>query len=529
MCPDPPRQVEKPQRVEVDPQPAPDVAGPVTRQAEQIVLGSLMLDPSQAEKLPDGFTADSFRDHRHATIYKHLVEVVASGETVDPVVLAARMLDAGDLRRVGGVAYLHSCVAAVPTAASVNSHARIVMEAAAVRALGAAALHLGQAAEIENPDRRAQVVAEVAGRLATWGERPAAVSRRRVDIGPYLDGTFQPPQPAVGGTRDDNARLLYAGCWHTVVSLTGAGKSWFACWHAIAEMRRGNVVVYCHFEEHSPASTLARIRSLAPDLSDDDLRERFVWLDCSTGWTPAEFAAALPAGAGLVTLDGINAACSQHGWPVNEPSAIGSYRQLFVTPSVKTGAAVLSLGHPPKAKDRQGERHGFGSSAWLDEVDGVAFRLEKAKTDPIRRDHRGHSALFSVKDRNGVVEAGGSLNDDRDGGWYYLGAFTVDNSTGATNTTAYLTAPGKEASSATDDGPVLPEKLMAEMSLALQNYGAAVSQNAAEKLVKGHRAADKRAALEFLVNSGHMARAKDGQAFKYSHVRLFVTLKEESA
>ncbi len=55
----------------------------------------------------------------------------------------------------------------------------------------------------------------------------------------------------------------------------------------------------------------------------------------------------------LAVLDGINAACSQHGWKVADTEAIGSYRAMFVAPLVKAGAAVLSLGHPPKAKDRQ--------------------------------------------------------------------------------------------------------------------------------------------------------------------------------
>ncbi|WP_374539486.1 hypothetical protein [Micromonospora aurantiaca (nom. illeg.)] len=267
---------------------------------------------------------------------------------------------------------------------------------------------------------------------------------RRVDLTEYLDGTYTPPMPAVGGERDDCARLLYPERWHSCIALTGAGKSWFGLWHAVTEIRAGRVVAYAHFEEHSPAGTLDRLRSIAPELATEEIRERFVWLDCSAQWKPGEFAAALPDAPSLVILDGINAACSLQHMEVNDPKAVGAYRSHFVAPATKRGAAVLSLGHPPKARDRQGERHGFGSTAWLDEVDGVGLRLEKAKKTPIQRGRRGYSAVYSVKDRYGQVEAAGTLAEDREGGWYYLGAFWVDSSPERQNTVVNLSVPARD-------------------------------------------------------------------------------------
>jgi len=128
----------------------------------------------------------------------------------------------------------------------------------------------------------------------------------------------------------------------------------------------------------------------------------------------------------LAILDGINAACSQHGWNVNESAAIGHYRAMFVTPLVKGGAAVLSLGHPPKAKDRQNEMHSLGSTGWLDEVDGVGFRLIASKNPMIKGD-KGHSALHAVKDRYSQVKRWGNPDATREQVWYYMGAFIVDD------------------------------------------------------------------------------------------------------
>jgi hypothetical protein len=127
----------------------------------------------------------------------------------------------------------------------------------------------------------------------------------------------------------------------------------------------------------------------------------------------------------LVVLDGINAACSLHGWNPNETGGVGAYRLTFEKPATKRDAAVLSLGHPPKARDRQDERHGYGSTAWLDEVDGVGFRMEAAKV-PIRRGHRGGSRLYAVKDRDDQVKQHGHQVVNRDG-WSYLGQFVLDD------------------------------------------------------------------------------------------------------
>lgn len=276
--------------------------------------------------------------------------------------------------------------------------------------------------------------------VAEAAEEPGRV----VDLSPFLDGTFVAPQPSVGGERDDQKRLLYPSRWHTVVGLTAAGKSWLALWHAATVMRDGGIVAYLHFEETFPIGTLGRLRKL--DVGTDLIRKQFLWLDCTQRWQPGDLAVTLseletlPT---LVILDGINAACSMHGWPVDKPEAIGAYRAAFVSPATRAGAAVLSLGHPPKNRDRQGERHGFGSTAWLDEVDGVAFRLE-ASRNPIGRGRLGSSALYSVKDRYGEVEAHGEIDTRREAGWHYQGSFVVDDDRPSGTTAAYLRTPSRD-------------------------------------------------------------------------------------
>jgi hypothetical protein len=252
---------------------------------------------------------------------------------------------------------------------------------------------------------------------------------RWADLGPHLDGTVIRPQPDVGGERDDGTQLLYPKRWHTVIGLTGSGKTTFALWHIKAALDAGGHVIYLHFEETDPGGVLERLQGLGVD--QETITKQFHWANCDKKWHEGEMAyrltqlEQLPA---LAVLDGINAACSQHGWKVGDTEAIGSYRAMFVTPSVKAGAAVLSLGHPPKAKDRQNEMHGFGSTGWLDEVDGVGFRMIASKTAPMITGAKGFSALYVVKDRYSQVKRWGDLDTSKEQPWFYMGAFIVDDS-----------------------------------------------------------------------------------------------------
>jgi hypothetical protein len=291
-----------------------------------------------------------------------------------------------------------------------------------------------------------------------------ATYSRIVSIAEHLDGTYETLAPTLGAVRDDGQPLLYPGKWHTVIGGTGSGKSWLGLLHAAEEVRAGRTVAYAHFEETSPAGTADRIMSMS---NDPDWRgkliERFKWLDCADSWAPGEFAytlAQLDPQPSLVVLDGLNAACTRHGQDPAQVQAVGWYRAEFVTPATRNGAAVLSLGHPPKARDRQDERHGYGSTAWLDEVDGVGFRLRAHREHPIRRGTTGSAQLYSAKDRPGSVELLGRPHDVE--GWVYLGSLCVDNATDPSGgVRAHLSAPAAEV----DEGSPLDQLAQAIVAL----------------------------------------------------------------
>jgi hypothetical protein len=290
---------------------------------------------------------------------------------------------------------------------------------------------------------------------------------RIVDLESWLAEDYTPPQPSVGALREDGRTMLYPGRWHTVIGLTTAGKSWFALWHAKAVLEAGGVVCYVHFEEGDPGNTLDRLRQLG--VSREDIRNRFVWLSNERMWKPGEMAATLavlteqqrtPA---LLILDGLIAGASRQGWKVNDPESVQAYRAAYVKAATALGAAVMSLGHPVKDRTRQDEIHSFGSTAWLDEVDGCSFRM--VSTDkPIRKGHRGGSWVSVVKDRAGSVSAMCSLTEGKSEVWYSLGEFVMDDESlemdGDHVTTALLKAPGPDVGKGPDKIDLLGQQVI---------------------------------------------------------------------
>jgi hypothetical protein len=311
-------------------------------------------------------------------------------------------------------------------------------------------------AAFNTPGCACETLVEEAGKVS---EPLYASIPRAVNLGPFLDGTYEPPTPDAGGERDDGEQLLLSGCWHSMIGSTGSAKTWWAVWHCVSEMRRGRTVAYAHFEESRPTRMIARLRALG--CSDVLIRTRFVWLDCSRRWAGSEFAKSLPDDVALVLLDGINAACNHIGTSPDKPETVGVYRDQFVTPATRLGAAVLSLGHPPKARDRQSERHGFGSTAWLDEVDGLGFRMQPSG-NPIKRGRFGSSNVYVVKDRDGTRDEDSTPGPYDE--WSFVGSFVMDDTPGRRNTLAYMTAPkfdeAADALVAADALDVLGEKIV---------------------------------------------------------------------
>ncbi len=119
---------------------------PWSNEAEQAVLGAMLLDQDAALKAAELLDDTMFYREGHRLLYRAMTALTERGDVIDPVTLREELSKRGDLDRAGGMEYLGSLIDVVPTAANIEYHARIVRDKALLRRLIEAATGIAQEA-----------------------------------------------------------------------------------------------------------------------------------------------------------------------------------------------------------------------------------------------------------------------------------------------------------------------------------------------------------------------------------------------
>lgn len=114
-------------------------------EAEEAVIGSLLVDPDAIFKIATFLVPEDFFDETNQVIYQACLSVHQRNEVVDQITVAHELMRQNRLEQIGGAAYLSHLISITPTPLYVEHYARIVSNAAAMRRLIAAA---GQIAAI---------------------------------------------------------------------------------------------------------------------------------------------------------------------------------------------------------------------------------------------------------------------------------------------------------------------------------------------------------------------------------------------
>lgn len=108
---------------------------PHSIEAEQSVIGGLLLENEALDKVADILSPDDFYQHDHKTIYQHIARLIERNRPADIVTVAESLENTAELASVGGIAYLGSLAQNTPTAANIRRYAEIVRERAIMRKL----------------------------------------------------------------------------------------------------------------------------------------------------------------------------------------------------------------------------------------------------------------------------------------------------------------------------------------------------------------------------------------------------------
>lgn len=117
---------------------------PQNIEAEQCVLGSLLLDRDAVIKIADLITADDFYEEKHRIIYQAILRLYDERSSIDILTVSNTLNEGASLETVGGMSYLTTLVNAVPSAAHIVHYAQIVRRKGTLRRL------IGSASDILN-------------------------------------------------------------------------------------------------------------------------------------------------------------------------------------------------------------------------------------------------------------------------------------------------------------------------------------------------------------------------------------------
>jgi len=108
---------------------------PWSEEAEQAVLGAMLLDADAVMRAAEHVDDTMFYREGHRRLFRAMISITERGGVIDPLTLADELERRGELEHAGGREYLGFLLDAVPTVANVEYHARIVKERALLRRL----------------------------------------------------------------------------------------------------------------------------------------------------------------------------------------------------------------------------------------------------------------------------------------------------------------------------------------------------------------------------------------------------------
>lgn len=366
-----------------------------TEKIEQVVIGSLLLSSAAASEVLPLLASSDFYKVAHGVIYAAVAANAAIGEPTDPLAIAITLDKIGDLHRVGGVDYLHTCQAAVPSVGSATWYARQVKERAFARRTEESATNLASAARTGDSSAIARAYDAMQVQLAASPDDGGAGWKSQLSNGASFIFDVPDKVPTVWGSGDD---ILWVSGESTMLcGPQGVGKTTLAGqlvmarvglisevlgWPVVPGKRR---VLYLAMDRPQQAAR-SLMRVVRPEWRHILEERLIVW----QGPPPADFAAnpsllvemCRAADADTVFVDSVKDAAV--GLSKDEVGAgYNRARQL----AIRAGIEVLELHHQRKSGGEQGKKPNSLSdvygSTWIPSGAGSIFILWGEAGDPV--------------------------------------------------------------------------------------------------------------------------------------------------
>lgn len=384
---------------------------PQDLEAERAVLGAMMLAESATVEVLDLLTARDFYNLTHGVIFDAILDLYTGGSPVDAVTVGTSLTRSGDLGRVGGLPYLHTLINGVPTVANAGFYAEIIRETAILRRLAEAGTRMVQMAYETHGSDVAAIIARAEREISAVVTAASGTAGTSVldsvcpDLGPYLDGTYAAPEPAIG-RREDGARLFYPGEVNRVFGRSESGKTWLVLLAGLQHLSKGRDFVFLDYE-NGPAGIVPRLLALGAD--PGALRSgRFRYVDLRDAVLSADMRAAIVSAhtGALVAVDSVAGLVASNARSSNAVDDVEALITRDLAILTRAGHSVVLIDH--ESDRSEGSGRSSGSHRKRDLISGVSLRVEAVT--PFRKwtpegGSDGRSRIFVDKDRHGAVRA----------------------------------------------------------------------------------------------------------------------------
>ncbi len=143
---------------------------PHSIEAEQSVLGGLLLDNSAWDRASDLLNESDFYRHEHQLIFAAIQQLINASKPADVITVFEQLQMQGKGAEVGGLAYLNNLAQSVPSAANMRRYAEIVRERAVLRKLVTVSDEIATNAFNPNGKAVADILDEAEARIMKIGE-----------------------------------------------------------------------------------------------------------------------------------------------------------------------------------------------------------------------------------------------------------------------------------------------------------------------------------------------------------------------
>jgi len=175
----------------VDPQLLALKVPPNSVEAEQSLLGGLLIDNSAFDKVADLVSAEDFYRDDHKRIWRHVLKLLEAGKPADLVTVGEAIEASEDKDRAGGSAYLGALAQNTPSALNIRRYAELVRERSVQRRLAQVATEIAETALSPSGKDVGQLLDEAESRIMEIGEAGNRGTQGFEGIQPVLARVFE--------------------------------------------------------------------------------------------------------------------------------------------------------------------------------------------------------------------------------------------------------------------------------------------------------------------------------------------------